>query len=417
MNGLWAKRHARTKARRLSHVDSQGEDWSLATSKGLSTSQQLSNWAEIKGRLGRALGCNHDGVREDEANSLDLSRFWAMFGVVGEAQMNRFIPGRRSETIKKNDSRRRLLAELGWWDLWRTVTPMRLTWLTVLATLFVSKLAFAAGAPVALVEDVTGAPGVEFMDYVEAGKIIPLNDQDSIVLSYLYSCVRETITGGTITVGKEQSDVRSGKVVRTLIPCDAGRMLLSAQLASESAGTISRNWEAKQAEPALSSAPLFVLYGLSPIIDLRGGGGTVEIRRVDRGSERYVLPIADQQLIRHEFYDLADFGLTLAAGAVYRATLGSQGITFSVDPSAKPGKTPIVGRLLRFDKAPWGWWLVGRNAFGTTTTSLILAGDVRGTYPGRKRHRVFYINPQQADRRRPAALLTDWADRAPAISW
>ena len=64
-----------------------------------------------------------------------------------------------------------------------------------------------------------------FVDYVEAGKIIPLNAQDSIVLSYLYSCVRETISGGVITVGKEQSEVRSGKVVRALTPCDAGRMI------------------------------------------------------------------------------------------------------------------------------------------------------------------------------------------------
>ena len=190
------------------------------------------------------------------------------------------------------------------------------------------------------------------MDYVEVGKIIPLNAQDSIVLSYLYSCVRETITGGVITVGKEQSDVRSGKVVRTLTHCDAGRMLLSAQLASQSAGTISRNAKSKQAEPTSSPVPQFMLYGLSPVIDLKGGGGTVEIARVDQGSERYVLAVGDPKLQRNAFYDLADIGLTLTAGAIYRATIGSQSVTFGVDPSAKPGKTPIIGRLLRFDRTP-----------------------------------------------------------------
>jgi hypothetical protein len=220
-----------------------------------------------------------------------------------------------------------------------------------MASLLLSRAAFAADAPVALVEDVTGVPGVEFMDYVEAGKIIPLNAKGSIVLSYLYSCVRETITGGVITVGKEQSDVRSGKVVRTVTQCDAGRMLLSAQLASQSAGTISRNAKSRQ-EITSSTAPQFVLYGLSPVIGLSGGGGTVEIARVDRGSERYVLPIGAPQLPRNAFYDLADIGLTLTAGAVYRATMGSQGVTFGVDPSAKAGKTPIIGRLLRFDRAP-----------------------------------------------------------------
>jgi hypothetical protein len=232
------------------------------------------------------------------------------------------------------------------------VMTMRLARSAVLAALLLSNGAFAAGPPVALVEDVTGAPGVEFMDYVEAGKIIPLNAQQSVILGYLYSCVRETITGGVITVGKEQSDVRSGKVLRTLTHCDAGRMLLSAQLASQSAGTISRNAKSKQPEPTSSPVPQFVLYGLSPAIDLRGGGGTVEIARIDRGSERYVLTIGDSKLLSNAFYDLADVGLTLTAGAVYRAMIGSQSITFGVDPNAEPGKTPIIGRLLRFDRAP-----------------------------------------------------------------
>lgn len=232
------------------------------------------------------------------------------------------------------------------------VMTMRLALSAVLPALLLSTSSFAAGAPVALVEDVTGAPGVEFMDYVEVGKIIPLNAQDFVVLNYLYSCVRETITGGVITVGKEQSDVRAGKVVRTLTHCDAGRMLLSAQLASQSAGTISRNAKSKQAEPTSSPVAQFVLYGLSPIIDLKGGGGTVEIARVDQGSERYVLAVGDPKLQRSAFYDFADVGLTLTAGAIYRATIGSQSVTFGVDPSAKPGKTPIIGRLIRFDRTP-----------------------------------------------------------------
>jgi len=35
-----------------------------------------------------------------------------------------------------------------------------------------------------------------------------------MVLSYRDSCVRETVTGGTVTVGTEQSEVRSGQVNR-----------------------------------------------------------------------------------------------------------------------------------------------------------------------------------------------------------
>jgi hypothetical protein len=233
-----------------------------------------------------------------------------------------------------------------------TVMTMKLAQLMVLATLFLSRSAFAGGAPVALVEEVTGAPGVEFMDYVEPGRIIPLNAQDTIVLSYLYSCVRETITGGVITVGKEQSEVQSGKVVRTTTLCDAGRMLLSAQLASQSAGTLLRNAKAKSAELKSPPAPQFILYGLSPMMELRAGGGTIEIVRIDQGGERYAFVIDNQQLLHNAFYDLADRGLTLTAGGVYRATMGSESVTFRIDTSAKAGKAPIVGRLVRFDRAP-----------------------------------------------------------------
>jgi hypothetical protein len=31
----------------------------------------------------------------------------------------------------------------------------------------------------------------------------------------MYSCVRETITGGTVTIGTDQSEVKAGKVTRT----------------------------------------------------------------------------------------------------------------------------------------------------------------------------------------------------------
>ena len=56
-----------------------------------------------------------------------------------------------------------------------------------------------AETPVAVVEDVKGKPsGVEFMDYVVPGKVIRLGPNDSIVLGYLASCWRETITGGTM---------------------------------------------------------------------------------------------------------------------------------------------------------------------------------------------------------------------------
>ncbi len=117
---------------------------------------------------------------------------------------------------------------------------------TRLAAFLGGMLAFAGAAaaqpPAAVVEDVTGkSAGVEMMDYVDVGKTIHLEPSDSLVLSYMKSCVRETITGGTVTVGAEQSDVQSGKVERTKVECDAGKMMLTAQQASQTASFVVRS--------------------------------------------------------------------------------------------------------------------------------------------------------------------------------
>jgi hypothetical protein len=89
---------------------------------------------------------------------------------------------------------------------------MMITRIAVLALAAGMSPALAGPAPVALVEEVSGAPaGVEFMDYVETGKTIELGARGGIVLSYLNSCVRETISGGTVTVGTDQSDVQGGE--------------------------------------------------------------------------------------------------------------------------------------------------------------------------------------------------------------
>jgi hypothetical protein len=229
---------------------------------------------------------------------------------------------------------------------------MRSVRLTTLVLWVWAGPALAGGPSAALVEDVTGtSAGVEFMDYVETGKVIRLNPQDSIVLSYLYSCVRETITGGVITVGREHSEVQSGKVERMSTACDAGRMLLTAELASQSAAAVVRAPETKRDQSKSLSSPQFTLYGLSPIVAVGRGGGTVEITRVDTGGERYVLTIGTPQSLHNAYYDFAAEGKALSAGGVYRATFGGQSVAFKIDPSAKPGKVPIVGRLLRFDRA------------------------------------------------------------------
>jgi hypothetical protein len=90
----------------------------------------------------------------------------------------------------------------------------------------VASAAAAAPLEVALVESLTG-PGVGFMDYVQAGQVIRLGPHDTIVLSYISSCLRETITGGTVTVGTDWSEVQSGEVRRMRGQCDVAKVVLT----------------------------------------------------------------------------------------------------------------------------------------------------------------------------------------------
>lgn len=197
--------------------------------------------------------------------------------------------------------------------------------------------------PTALVEDVKSTTaGVEFMDYIGTGQVIKLQPGDVLVLSYLKSCEYETITGGTVTVGAERSEVQDGKIARAKVPCDGGKIRLTSQEASKSAASAFRLQSASH-EPTL--------YARSPMIQVPKLGvddsRMLVIERTDRPGERFEIKI-DDNLAGGGFYDLAKAKTLLKRGATYSASIGDRKIKFKVDVSAKSGKAPVVSRLLRF---------------------------------------------------------------------
>jgi len=201
----------------------------------------------------------------------------------------------------------------------------------------------AARAQVALVEEINSkSAGLQSMDYVATGKQIRLGKQDTLVLSYLRSCWRETIAGGTVTVGTEQSDVADGTIERQKIDCDGGRLILTAQQASQSAGMVVRGLGAKPAVPE----PQVTLFGTSPLVEIKGGG-VIFIERLDQPGERQKIDTSGQQLVKGAFYDFAGANRALVPGGVYRASTGTRQVVFKIDPGAKPGASPVLGRLLR----------------------------------------------------------------------
>jgi hypothetical protein len=197
--------------------------------------------------------------------------------------------------------------------------------------------------PIALVEDVKSASAdVEFMDYVGTGQVIKLAPGDVLVLSYLKSCEHETITGGTVHIGSDKSDVEGGRIVRTKVPCNGRNMKLSPAQANASAASSFRLQNAAF-EPTV--------YALPPVIQIpkigTAGSRTLVIERKNRPSERFAVEL-DESLANGGFYDLAKTDTRLRRGAFYTATLGGRTFTFKVDAKAKTGKAPVVSRLLRF---------------------------------------------------------------------
>jgi hypothetical protein len=201
----------------------------------------------------------------------------------------------------------------------------------------------AADSPVAVVEDVQGkVTGAEFMDYVTPKAVIKIGDGGSVVLSYLKSCRRETISGtGTVIVGTEESAVHLADVKAEKTNCDPNQANATTRETSGVAATVLRSVDASKPQPQIT------LYGASPLVEAKGRG-KLTIRRLDVPGERQEINLGGTQL-KGRFVDFASENVALVPGGLYAATFKSSQIVFLVDALAKPGATPIVGRLLRME--------------------------------------------------------------------
>jgi hypothetical protein len=203
----------------------------------------------------------------------------------------------------------------------------------------------AAEPPVAVVEEVSGkVTGAEFMDYVAPKAVIKIGAGGSIVLSYMQSCRRETISGiGTVIVGTEESVVHLADVKAEKTACDSNQSHAINRATSEVAATVMRSVVPINTLPK----PQLTLYGTSPFVQAKGRG-TLVMERLDVTGERQQIDLDGKQL-KGRFFDFASANRALAPGGVYAATFGASKIVFRVDPWAHPGATPIVGRLLRME--------------------------------------------------------------------
>jgi len=199
-----------------------------------------------------------------------------------------------------------------------------------------------AQTPVAVVEDVQGkVSGAEVMDYVVPGQVIKLGAGGMVVLGYMKSCWRETISGiGTVIVGTEQSAVHLAEFKADKVACDPSQAQRIGREVGESAAAVVRSLTAEG-----SDSPPLVLHGLSPIIATSDRGKLV-VERLDVRGERHEVDLTPAAMTRGRFYDFARTKIALKPGGKYSATLKSKQVVFLVDASAEPGAGPVIGRLV-----------------------------------------------------------------------
>ena len=192
----------------------------------------------------------------------------------------------------------------------------------------------SAEAPaVAILEEIAGASGKhEAFDELKAGERLDLGTGGRAIIGYLGSCTRETIEGGTVMIGKDQSEIEGGKVQRETIPCEATQLVLTDQEAGQSATVVFRGppWEKWVRQVVPSPTPVVL-----------AAGKTLTIKRLDEDEKAQTVSLTSGHA------DLATENITLTPGGYYELTAGKKQMVIQIDPAAQSGPMPVASRLVR----------------------------------------------------------------------
>ncbi|WP_300295227.1 hypothetical protein [Ferrovibrio sp.] len=217
----------------------------------------------------------------------------------------------------------------------------RIGMLVAIGCLMMAGNALAQSKAAAVVEDLSApVAGIEVFDFLEPGQVITLPAGTRITLGYMQSCLRETITGGKVTVGQQGSAVSGGKVQQEQLKCGGNLQLGQAQ-AGKSGAMVFRRGPGTGKTPANTPEPSVTLLYTAPAFAVdRPGDLTIE--RLDQ-PETVLLYKASGKL-----FDLAKTGKPLFAGGIYRVALNGKSTIFRIDPGAADGGGPLLLRLVRF---------------------------------------------------------------------
>ena len=205
----------------------------------------------------------------------------------------------------------------------------------ICASALLAASASAQASAVAILEEIAGASGKhEAFDELKAGERLELGDGGRAVIGYLGSCVRETIAGGTVVVGKDQSQVEGGKVARETIPCEATQLVLTEEEAGKSATFSTRPmpWERELRQ---------VVPSLSPLIWVEAKG-QLTIKHLNTEDQQVLsLPIENGKV------DLAVHQVELVPNGFYELQAGKKRMVIKIHDNAQAGAMPAMSRLVR----------------------------------------------------------------------
>ena len=204
-------------------------------------------------------------------------------------------------------------------------------------TLALTPPVFAA-TPVAILEAISEAKSqFQPFDFLYVGDQIDLESSGSAVLGYFSSCVHETITGGSFTVGEKQSDTsNNSQVERTSQDCQGNLLALAANESSQSGATVYRdiNTDSTPEQTLSTTTPVFLVNGT----------GKVTIKRIDQKAERITLRL--RETTQRYLLDLKIVGKTLEPGGIYMITASGRSKVFQISNEASDEVQAVLQRMV-----------------------------------------------------------------------
>lgn len=203
--------------------------------------------------------------------------------------------------------------------------------LAAAALILLGASAQAAPRPVAIVEESAKTEGRgQVFDLLTENDTMQLAAGETIVLGYLKSCVRETITGGSVTIGAKESVVEGGKVAREKTECAVNKLLLTEDQSQQSATIAFRPGDT-----------LKHIYTRQPVI-MAGMSENVTIQPFEGGESWDLVP-------ENGRIDFRAAKFEMQPGMRYRVTGAKATIIVEVDAAATTAKTGTLERVVILD--------------------------------------------------------------------